>query len=140
VFVDSDVLFAGSASPNLHSASNVILQMGEITLIEVLASKQVITEVSRNLTEKMPEALPIFAQIVERCVYVISDPSPQDVENFRNQADWKDVPILTAAMNARCRYLLTFNVRDYWPDGVDDFVLRPGEFLNKVRMMLSQLD
>ena len=56
VFIDSDVLFAGSTSPNIHSASNVILQMGEITLIKVVASEQVITEVSRNLGEKMPDA------------------------------------------------------------------------------------
>jgi predicted nucleic acid-binding protein len=68
VFIDSDVLFAGSTSPNIHSASNVILQMGEITLIKVVASEQVITEVSRNLGEKMPEALPIFTRIVRRCI------------------------------------------------------------------------
>ena len=37
VFVDADVLFAGSASPNEHSASNLILWMAELTLIEAIA-------------------------------------------------------------------------------------------------------
>jgi predicted nucleic acid-binding protein len=140
VFIDSDVLFAGSTSPNIHSASNVILQMGEITLIKVVASEQVITEVSRNLSDKIPEALPIFTRIVKRCIQVIPDPSSQDVEDFSTQADWKDVPILAAALNARCHYLITFNIRDYWPDKNDISILRPGEFLLKVREMLSKLD
>ena len=132
VFIDSDVLFAGSASPNIHSASNVILQMGEITLIRVVASEQVIAEVSRNLLDKLPEALPIFERIVKRCVQVIPDPSFQDVKNFSSQADWKDAPILAAAIKAHCQYLVTFNVRDYWPDDEVIYVLRPGEFLGKV--------
>ena len=34
VFVDADVLFAGSASPSEHSASLVVLRLAEITLIE----------------------------------------------------------------------------------------------------------
>jgi len=79
-FIDSDVLFAGSTSPNIHRASNVVLQMGEITFIKVVAREQVITEVSRNLGEKMPEALPIFKRIFRRCIQVIPNPSAQDVE------------------------------------------------------------
>jgi predicted nucleic acid-binding protein len=140
VFIDSDVLFAGSASPNIHSASNVILQMGEITLIRIVASEQVITEVSRNLSDKMPQALPIFKRIVKRCVQVIPNPAFQDVEDFSVQADWKDAPILAAAINARCQYLVTFNIRDYWPEDNIISVLQPGEFLGKVREMLANLD
>ena len=106
VFIDSDVLFAGSSFPNINSASNVILQIDEVVLIKVVAREQVIAEVSRNLGEKMPEALPIFTRIVRRCIQVIPDPSPQDVEGLSPQAAWKDVPILAAAINARCHYLI----------------------------------
>jgi predicted nucleic acid-binding protein len=112
VFIDSDVLFAGSTSPNIHSASNVILQMGEFTLIKVVAREQGIAEVSRNLSDKMPDALPIFERIVQRCIQVVLDPSSQDVAGFSSQADWKDVPNLAAAINTRCHYLITFNIRD----------------------------
>ena len=42
VFVDADVLFAGAASPSAHSASLVLLQMAEITLLDALTSQQVI--------------------------------------------------------------------------------------------------
>jgi hypothetical protein len=82
VFIDLDVLFAGSTSPNIHSASNVVLQVGEITLIKVVAREQVITEVFRNLGEKMPEALPIFKRTFRRCIQVIPNPSAQDVEGL----------------------------------------------------------
>ena len=42
VFVDADVLFAGAAAPSEHGASLVVLRMAEITLIDALASPQVI--------------------------------------------------------------------------------------------------
>lgn len=54
VFIDADVLFAGSASSSEHGASLVILKMAEITLIDAVASQQVIDEVERNLSQKLP--------------------------------------------------------------------------------------
>ena len=59
VFVDADVLFAGSAAPSEHSGSHVILQMSEITLLDCVTSQQAITEVERNLAEKLPPKLPV---------------------------------------------------------------------------------
>lgn len=139
VFIDSDVLFAGSASPNTHSASNVILQMAEITLIEAIISEQVVTEVSRNLTSKMPSALPTFNRLIQRSVRIVPDPSRQVVESLRTAADWKDVPILGAAVETQCHYLLTFNIRHYQPGVLGIGVLRPREFIHEVRMRLSEL-
>ena len=43
VLVDADGLFAGAAAPSEQGASLVILRMAEITLIEAVASQQVIT-------------------------------------------------------------------------------------------------
>ncbi|MCL4394855.1 MAG: hypothetical protein M1482_08670, partial [Chloroflexi bacterium] len=69
MFVDADVIFAGSAAPSEHSASHVILQMGEITLLDCVTSQQAIAEVERNLAEKLPAKLPTFRQNVKgkRC-------------------------------------------------------------------------
>ncbi len=58
VFVDADVLFAGAALPSEHSASLVILRLAEITLLDAMASQQVITEAERSLREKLPDKLP----------------------------------------------------------------------------------
>ena len=57
VFFDADVLFAGAASPSEQGASLVLLRMAELSLIEAITSDQVISEVERNLTAKMPPNL-----------------------------------------------------------------------------------
>jgi hypothetical protein len=49
VFLDADVIFAGSAAPTEHSASNLVLHLGEIGIIECVTSTQVVAEVERNL-------------------------------------------------------------------------------------------
>jgi len=139
VFVDADVLFAGAASPGEHGASLLILRMAEITLIEAVAAQQVVTEAERSLTEKLPQALPAFRLLVNRCLRVVPDPQPGDLQPYAGLADPGDLPILVAALRENCPWLVTFNVRHFQPghDGV--VVLRPGEFLLRVRDLLVRL-
>ncbi len=139
VFLDADVIFAGAASPSEHGASHVVLRMGEITLIECLTSQQAVTEVERNLADKLPTKLPEFRLLVSRCLRVVPDPEPDNLLPYADQADDKDLPILVAALRERCPYLLTFNVRHYSPPAGTITVQRPGEFLLTVRILLSQL-
>ena len=139
VFVDADVLFAGSASPSTHSASNVVLHMGEITLLNCITSQQVVTEVERNLAEKLHDKLPEFRLIVGRSLKVVVDPMPIDLAPHVGQADPKDLPILVAALREDCSHLLTFNVRHFTPQAGCISVQRPGAFLLDVRHRLSTL-
>jgi len=53
VTTHSPDLLAGAASPSEHGASLIILRLAEITLIEGVTSRQVITEAERNLEEKL---------------------------------------------------------------------------------------
>lgn len=139
VFLDADVIFAGSAAPSEHGASHVILRMSEITLIEGVTSEQAIIEVERNLAEKLPTKLPEFRLLVSRCLRVVPDPAPNDLISHTEQADPKDLPILVAALREGCAYLLTFNTRDYQPPPDRIKVQRPGEFLRSIRDLLSRL-
>jgi hypothetical protein len=139
VFLDADVIFAGAAAPSEHGASHVVLRMGEITLIECLTSQQAVTEVERNLADKLPAKLPEFQLLVNRCLRVVPDPEPDDWLPYAGQADPKDLPILVAALRERCPYLLTFNVRHYFPPAGTITVQQPGGFLFMVRSLLSQL-
>jgi len=139
VFVDADVLFAGCASPSEHGASLVLLRMAEITLIEAVVSQQVLAEVERNLQAKLPRALPAFHLIVSRCLQVISDPSQGDVQAHAGLAEAADLPILVAARQAGCLWLVTFNTRHYKPGHADVLVLPPGDFLLRVRDLLAQM-
>ena len=102
VFVDADVLFAGAASPNKHSASQVVLRLAEITLIEALTSQQVTAEAERNLAAKLPQALPTFRLLVSRCLCVVPDPQQADLSHHSGLADPKDLPILVAAIREDC--------------------------------------
>ncbi len=139
VFVDADVLFAGAASPSDHAASLVVLRMAEITLIEAMASQQVITEAERNLAGYLPDVQPVFQSIVSRCLRVVPDPSPTELDPIRGLADPKDAPLLAAAVREACPWLVTFNVRHYQPGHPSVKVVRPGEFVQQVRGQLAHL-
>jgi len=139
VFVDANVLFAGAASPSEHSASLVVLRLAEITLVEALTSEQVIVEAERNLTAKLPQALPAFQLIVSRCLRVVPDPQPTDLLPHTGLAHPKDLPILVAAIREECPWLVTFNVSDFQPGHPAITLLRPGEFVLCVRDLLAHL-
>ncbi len=139
LLLDADVLFAGAASPSEHGASLLILKLAEITLIEAIVSQQVITEAERNLAAKLPPALPAFRMIVARSLQVVPDPSPTDLAPYRGLAEAKDLPVLVAALRQDCPWLVTFNVRHYQPCHPDLKVLRPGDFVQRVREQLAYL-
>jgi len=139
VFLDADVIFAGAAAPTEHSASHVILRLGEITLLQCVTSVQVVTEVERNMGTKLPAKLPELQLLLSRSLKVLPDPEPQVLSRFSRQADPKDLPILVAALQHGCPYLLTFNLRHYQPPHDVIRFLRPGDFLTVVRGLLTQL-
>ena len=139
VLVDADVLVAAAASPSEHGAGLLILRLAEITLIQAVSSTQVIVEAERTLSEKLPQALPAFRLIVSRCLRVVPDPEPADLRPFAGCADPEDLPILVAAQRERCPWLVTFNVRHYQPGVAGVTVLRPGDFVLRVRDRLAHL-
>jgi hypothetical protein len=139
VFIDADVLFAGSASLNEHSASQVVLRMAEITLIEALTCEQVIIEAERNLEEKLPVALPAFRHLISRCLQVVANPTAVDLLPFHQIANPKDLPILVTAHREKCPWLITFNLRHYQPGLPEVHTIPPGDFVLRVRDLLHGL-
>lgn len=137
VFVDSDVLFAASATGSTTSASLVLLRMSEITLIDAVASEQVVTEVERNLTNKFPNALPALQLLIHRSLRIVPNPTIEQIKSHVGKADEKDLPILVAAHLAECPSLVSFNIRHFQPgiDGID--VMRPGQFVQRIRYLLA---
>ena len=117
----------------------MILRLAEITLIDALASEQVITEAERNLEAKMPQALPAFRHLVSRCMKVVPDPDEAALAPYQGLADPKDLPILVAALREGCAWLVTFNIRHYQPGHPDLVILQPGEFVLQIRDRLAHL-
>jgi hypothetical protein len=101
VFVDAGVLLAGAAEPSQHGASLSLLRLAEITLIEAVASQQVISEAERHLAKRLPDALPAFRLIVSRWLRIAPDPAPVDQTSFAGMGDPKNLPIVAAEMRMR---------------------------------------
>ena len=139
VFIDADVLFAGAASPQEHSASLVVQRMAEIGLIEALTCQQVIVETERSLAEKLPEALAAFRMLVSRSLRLVPDPSPADLLPYIGLAQAEDLPILVAALRENCPWLVTFNLRHFQPEHSQVLILRPGDLVLRVRDALVHL-
>lgn len=139
VFLDPDVIFAGAAAPTEHGASQIVLTLGEMRLIECLTSTQVVTEVERNLGAKLPRKLPELRLLLSRSLKVVPDPELDEIVPYRGQADPKDLPILATALKHGCGFLLTFNTRHFRPSSSAIKVQRPGEFLTAIRTLLTRV-
>ena len=139
VMIDADVLFAAAASPSEHGASLLVLRLAELTLVDAVASEQVIVEAERNLAQKLPAVLPTFKLLTARCLRIVRDPAVAELHPFVGCAQPEDLPILVAAMQAQCQWLVTFNVRHYRPGIAAVRVLRPGDFVLRIRDLLAHL-
>jgi predicted nucleic acid-binding protein len=137
VFIDADAFIAGSASTS--GASQMILRLSELGLIEGVSSAQVRSEVERNLERMLPAALPVFRLLADAACRWVEDPVPDELAAVQGQADEKDVPILAAAVAAGCEWLVTFNVKDFYPRSGNIRVVRPGEFIATLRRLLEEM-
>jgi len=137
VFIDADVLIAGSASTT--GASHMVLPLSELGLVDGLVSEQVVREAERNLERKLPAALAAFRALGAAGCHVIDDPTETETSAVHGQADPKDAPILAAALKAGCDWLLTFNTKDFSPAPGRVRVAQPGGFIDSLRQMLEDL-
>jgi len=139
IFFDADALIAGSASQT--GASFLLLQLCEIRILHGLTCRQVVAECRRNLIKKLPQAEPIFGEIIKRALEIKKNPTLDEQKKYRQMAHPKDLPILTSAIKSRADYLVTFNTKHYFPQPEYNLaVLQPGDVLQKIRLMLSQLE
>jgi predicted nucleic acid-binding protein len=115
VFVDANVLIAGSASRS--GVSRAVLGLAEIGLIQLFVTRQVIDETERNIRQKLPKALPTFTELlVHLNLTILDDPSPESFRRWFQIIEEKDAPILEAAVQMAADYLLSLNTKDFTPD------------------------
>ena len=108
VFLDASVLFAAVYSSS-GSARDLILLAVE-DQIQVVVSQDVLDEVQRNLSRKVPEKLDVFQQLMVLVApEVIADPDPEAVHAAEEYVAAKDAPIVAAAIKARPDYLVTYD-------------------------------
>jgi hypothetical protein len=90
--------------------------------------------------------LPDFSTAVIAELDRIQSPAKAgEVQRYAGQADRAglaeraDLPILAAALQAGCPWLVSFNTRYYQPGHPDLIVLPPGDFLRRVRDLLARM-
>ncbi len=99
IFLDSSVIIAACGSRS--GASHAVIVMAEIGLFKVLISEQVIEECDRNITKKLPKAIPILKQILSVInPEILPNPAIADVVKWETIIEPKDAPILAAALLA----------------------------------------
>ena len=111
--------------------------MSDLTLIDGIASAQIVAEAEKNLAEKVPAAVPTFRELAAACLRVVPDPTSDEVLALGRLADAKDRPILAAAVRDECDVLVTFNERDYRPGHPDVEVMTPSVPVQRVRRLVA---
>jgi predicted nucleic acid-binding protein len=137
VFLDANVLFAGSASPT--GASALILRLALRGRIEVTVSRLVLREAERNLRLKRPpKDLNAFHRFLKQAALrVIPNPPETAWRRYEGVIHPKDVPVLAAAVASQAAYLVTLDRRHFMTTAVREMVpglaiLTPGDFLREL--------
>jgi predicted nucleic acid-binding protein len=137
VYLDADVLFAGVSSAK--GASYALLLLSELGIIAAYTAQQTVREAERNLLNKVPAAVPELHRAIAHAVHRVPEPSAEVVVSCLAEADPKDAPHLAAARAAGCRWLVTFNVRDYRPTDERPAITLPGPLLVQIRAHVALL-
>lgn len=83
----------------LHSQNKVHLHLSTLVL----------RETERNLAKKQPIALPAFGLFAEALTATVIDPPESLVLEVAKVVEYKDAPIVAAALAARAAYIATYD-------------------------------
>ena len=131
------LIIAGAASTT--GESHILLQLSELNLLDCVTSRHAIQEAERNLSIKLPKALPDFRLILQAAVHIVPDLHALLVRKIIGQAYLKDLPVLAAAISARADFLMTFNTRHFRPRKFPPAVLKPKDLLPRIRASLYRV-
>jgi len=120
-------------------ASDILLQLAGLTLLEGRISPLVRSKALRNVTAKAPVALPHLRVLLKTVFPKDATPAVEPPAPVALFADPKDRPLLAAALVQQCRYLVTLSQKDFWPPPERILVVGPGDLLRLLRAQLAGL-
>lgn len=139
VYVDADVLFRAATASHAHTAALVLLRMAEFTLLDVVSAVYTVEEAVGALQRHLPGEQQILLQLIANTVRIVDDPPPALLQAHRHQAHWKDTINLAAAVHAQAHLLVTYNVRDYFPQGGSMHIMTPGQLVSASRTAIYSI-
>ena len=111
IFIDSNIWF--SAFYKKGQAFNLLEKCRE-KRFEVVISQLVLEEIIRNIKKKLPRKLEnVRSFLITYPLVIVKNPSKKDLTKVEGLAHKKDRPILAAALNYKCRFLITGNLKDF---------------------------
>ena len=140
VFVDANILIAGSASET--GASRVVLAQAEYGMIQLVVTRQILLETERNIRLKLPAVLPRLSELLLHLnLHILDDPEPAQYARWLSIIEAKDAPILEAAVQCEPDFFLTLNSKDFTTAVAQStglIILSPSEFVQHIRFMFSE--
>ena len=109
VFLDTSALFAGVWSDS--GGARQVLKLGEVGLLTLAVSPQVLTEIENNLRRKAPELLGKLAMLLDRVgvVLVASAPASRFKAALMLTGHSGDGRVLADAWEARVDFFITLD-------------------------------
>ncbi len=106
VFVDANILFAGSIYPRWPYE---VLRHGLLGNIQLITSSLAMDQCHRNLQQKFPFALKRFEEFLAEANHKLApEPSDDEIEAHKTLVrDITDVPIALSAIKAKADYLVS---------------------------------
>lgn len=133
-FLDSSVLFTAVNSPTGGSAKLFTLKN-----IELKASKVVLTEVERNIREKLQNHhLERFFMLVDKLEIVQSVPEDHLIKRAKAVIAQKDAVILAEAKESNCNFVVSLDKKHFLTPEVSKF-LKPGK-VSTPKQLLQMLE
>ena len=109
LFLDANVLFTAAHNPQGKAA--LLIQLGELHLLQLATSVYAREEARRNLSRKFPACLGRFEAIMHS-IRLVTDRSDLCCPAGLAEKDW---PIYRAALGCQADALITGDLRDFGP-------------------------
>ena len=97
-------------------------------------------ETERNIRLKLPQALPVFAELLANLnLQILDDPQRAEFSRWFAMIEEKDAPMLEAAVQVSPNYFLTLNTKDFTPavgTATGLTIQTPADFIQNVREIL----
>lgn len=121
IFFDTSVYIAALLSS--ERAARELVRLVEASAIQMVVSKEVITEADRVLAAKFPELIQENRQLWKNLGPEIApSPTAAQVEPFSQKLAEGDALILCAAHLAKVPAFVTWNTRDFMTPGIQSLV------------------
>lgn len=135
VFLDSNVILSGLLSDK--GAPRILLDILslKLPLLAGITGRYNIIEIERNLTKKLPAAIPIYHEYIPKLnLEIVPLPSSEEVKRLLGHTSAKDVPVLASAVKGKADFLVTGDKKDFAS------LMKKGRYVFKITTPAEFLD